>query len=180
MQKSFNSAINILICFALSFVFTNTSKAGDREVNDIKYKFTITLPAEWDSKDLKETTDKDGISYSFERKDKKMTMMLLAFKLTSVKNLEDFIYNMEKDISLNIPPKIGDYESKDFGRYDMKSGVYKDNNFYEKIYYYRTKMPDASNNYVYMVRFITTPLEANNDADIKITSIINTFKSTIE
>jgi hypothetical protein len=180
MQKSFNTTFILFVCVVLSFVLTKSIYSGDRVVNDITFKFTITMPQEWDSKDLKETTDKDGISYSFERKDKKMTMMLLAFKLTSVKNLEDFIYNMEKDITLNIPPKSGDYDAKDFGKYDMKSGVYKDNNFYEQIYYYRTKMPDATNNYVYMVRFITTPLEANNETEAKIKAIIDTFKSTIE
>jgi hypothetical protein len=180
MQISFNTKFILFVCFAISFVFTKTIISSDREVNDFTFKFTITLPQEWDSKDTKETADKDGISYSFERKDKKMTMMLLAFKLTSVKNLEDFIYNMEKDISLNIPPKSGDYKAKDFGKYDMKSGVYKDNNFYEQIYFYRTKMPDATNNFVYMVRFITTPPEENNDNEIKINSIMDTFKSTIE
>src|SRR3972149_481724 len=67
-----------------------------------------------------------GITYSFERKDKKFTIMLLAFKLTTVKNIDDFIYNMEKDISLNIPQRNGDFTEKDFGNYDMKSAVYKD------------------------------------------------------
>jgi len=178
MQKRF--LFQLLFCIAICILSAGNTFSDDRVVNDFSYKFTITLPSDWDSKDLKETTDKDGISYSFERKDKKMTMMILAFKLTSVKNLDDFIYNMEKDISLNIPAKSGAYNEKDFGKYDMKSGVYKDNNFYEQIYYYRTKMPDATNNYVYMVRFITTALEANSDTEAMISLIIDTFKSTVE
>jgi hypothetical protein len=178
MQKQF--LFLLAYCFALFFTASGTLYSDDRVINDFTYRFTITLPSEWDSKDLKETTDKDGISYSFEKKDKKMTLMILAFKLTSVKNLDDFIYNLEKDISLNIPTKSGDYNEKDFGTYDMKSGVYKDNNFYEQIYYYRSKLPDAPNNYVYMVRFITTPIEANSDTEAKISSIVESFKCTIE
>jgi hypothetical protein len=149
-------------------------------IDDISYRFTITLPADWERKNMTETKDKDGISYSFERKDKKFTCMLLAFKLTTVKNLDDFIYNMEKDITLNIPQKSGDYTEQDFGNYDMKAAVYKDAIFYEVIYYYRTKLPDATNNYVYMVRFITTPIEVNNDNETQIKNIVDSFKSTIE
>ena len=179
MHKSFNS-IFILIFFALGFSLSGFHNYDNIIINDYSFKFTITLPADWDRKDMTETKDKDGISYSFERKDKKFTCMLLAFKLTTVKNLDDFIYNMEKDITLNIPQKSGDYTEKDFGNYDMKSGVYKDNNFYEVIYYYRTKLPDATNNYVYMIRFITTPIEVNNDNEAQIKIIVDSFKSTIE
>ena len=179
MHRSFNS-IFILIFFALFFTTSGNLYTDDRTINDISFRFTITLPAEWERKDMKETIDKDGISYSFERKDKKFTCMLLAFKLTTVKNLDDFIYNMEKDIKLNIPQRSGDYSEKDFGNYDMKSAVYKDNDFYEVIYYYRTKLPDATNNFVYMVRFITTLIEVNNDNEAQVKTIVDSFKSTIE
>lgn len=174
MTKRFKAAI-ILLFFA--FGLTNTLADN---LNDYTFKFSITLPSDWEKKDMKETLDKDGISYSFERKDKKITCMVLAFKLTSVKNLDDFIYNMEKDISLNIPQKSGDYTEKDFGTYDMKSAVYKDNNFYENIYFYRTKLPEAPNNYVYLVRFITTSTNINSDMEAQIKSIADSFKSTVE
>jgi len=179
MPNSFRPAILLLFFYALGLIVSQSIFADDN-INDYSFKFTITLPANWDKKDMKETKDKDGISYSFESKDKKITFMILAFKLTSVKNLDDFIYNMEKDISLNIPQRSGDYTEKDFGTYDMKAGIYKDNNFYENIYYFRTKLPDAPNNYVYLVRFITTPIEVNNDTEAQIKAIIDSFKSTVE
>ncbi|HJY63190.1 MAG TPA: hypothetical protein VJ455_03465 [Ignavibacteria bacterium] len=177
MLKSFYSI------FILIFIAFNSLLAGSTDdivIDDITYRFTITLPADWDRKDMQETKDKDGISYSLERKDKKFTILLLAFKLTTVKNIDDFIYNMEKDISLNIPQRSGDFTEKDFGNYDMKSAVYKDNNFYEEIFYFRTKLPDAPNNYVYLVRFITTPIEVNSDSENQIKIIIDSFKSTVE
>jgi len=169
-----------LIFFALSIFFAGYIYYDNIIINDYSYRFTVTLPSDWERKEMNETKDKDGISYSFERKDKKFTCMLLAFKLTTVKNLDDFIYNMEKDITLNIPTKSGDYTEKDFGNYDMKSAVYKDNDFYEVIYYYRTKLPDATNNFVYMVRFITTLIEVNNDNEAQIKTIVDSFKSTTE
>jgi hypothetical protein len=39
------------------------------------YSIYCNLPADW-KKDMKQTVDKDGISYSFERKDKKITCMV--------------------------------------------------------------------------------------------------------
>jgi len=157
-----------------------SNPGDDKVITDNNFKFTFKLPEEWDSKDIKETKDKDGISYSFERKDKKMTIMLLAFKLSSVKNIDDFIYNMEKDISLNIPPKYGDYSEQDFGKYDMKSATYKDDRFEESIYYFRTKLPDASNNFVYMLRFITEAKDYNSSAESLIKLIASGFTATAE
>ncbi len=167
-----------IITLSLNITFSNS--ADDKVIDDFNFKFTFKLPDGWESKDLKETKDKDGISYSFERKDKKMTIMLLAFKLSSVKNIDDFIYNMEKDISLNIPAKSGSYNEKDHSTYDEKSAVYKDSNFEEVIYYFRTKLPDAPNNYVYMIRFITKATDSNSETENQIKSIAETFKSTAE
>jgi hypothetical protein len=158
----------------------HSQNSDGRQIDDVNFRFSFMLPGDWDLKDQKKTRDNDGISYSFEKKDKKMTMMLLAFKLSSVKNIDDFIYNLEKDISLNIPPKSGDYSETDSLRYDMKSAVYKDNKFHENIYYFRTKLPDAPNNYVYMVRFIMNIADANTDSDLQIMNIINTFSPNAE
>jgi hypothetical protein len=127
---------------------------------------------------MKETEAKDAISYSFERKDKKCAIMLLAFKLNTVKNLEDFIYTMEKDISLNIPKRSGDYTANDNGTFDSKSADYKDNQFTEKIIYYRTKLPDAPFNYVYMLRFITSSTNINSDIEYQIKKIADSFLPT--
>lgn len=178
--------LNTMRLTLLFFIFALTARIifseplYDKKIDDFNYKFTINFTGDWESKDMKETKDKDGISYSLERKDKKMTALVLAFKLSSVKNLDDFIYNMEKDIALNIPQKSGDYSEKDHGNYDEKSGTYKDDKFHEVIYYFRTKMPDAPNNYVYMIRFITESSNFNNDAESQIKAIAESFKSTIE
>ncbi len=177
----FNKTIPVFLLFLLFSVLNIYSQTGDdKVVNDYSYKFTFRMPAGWDTKDMKETTDKDGISYSFENKDKTMAIMLLAFKLNSVKNIDDFIYNLEKDISLNIPPKSGEYSDQDFGKYDMKSAYYKDNKFDENIYYFRTKLPDAPNNYVYMVRFITESKNYNADVEKIIKEISATFVPSTE
>jgi hypothetical protein len=175
--------LKALFIFLFSFILSIHSLSSHnlpdgREVNDPIYKFTMILPGGWNTKDIKETSDKDGISYSFERNDKHCAIMLLAFKLTTVKNLDDFIYTMEKDISLNIPAKTGDYSTSDADSYDMKSATYKDAQFTENIYYYRTKLVDAPNNFVYMLRFITTNDYDNSDLQSQIKKISDSFLPT--
>jgi hypothetical protein len=170
----------VLALILLVFSAKGFSQGNDKVVDDFTYKFTFKMPAGWEMKDMKETTDKDAISYSFESPDKKMTIMLLAFKLNSVKNIDDFIYNLEKDISLNIPTKSGDYSEKDSGKYDMKNAHYKDNKFDETIFYFRTKLPEAPNNYVYMLRFITESKDYNSEREAVIKSISDTFTPTAE
>ena len=170
----------LLLLLLLSNVFYSKTLPDDREIRDETYRFTLLLPADWSKTDMKETEDKDAISYSFERKDKKCAIMLLAFKLNTVKNLEDFIYTMEKDISLNIPKRSGDYTASDNGSFDSKSADYKDNQFIENIYYYRTKLPDAPFNYVYMLRFITTSTNMNSDIQYQIKKIADSFLPTVK
>ncbi len=157
----------IIIVFLNSLSFAITT--DDREISDAAYKFTFILPDEWAKTDVKETADKDAISYSFERTDKKCAIMLLSFKLNTVKNLEDFVYTMEKDGSLNIPKRSGDYSSFENDVFDGKSATYKDAQYTETIYYYRTKLPDAPDNYVHMLRFITMNqyMDANLESQIK-------------
>lgn len=167
----------------LFFLFSYSLKAiplSDWELSDENYKFKITLTSLWSKKDMKETMDKDAVSYSFEMNNRKCAIMLLAFKLNSVKNLEDFIYTMEKDISLNIPKREGDYLSSDNGTYDLKSAVYKDAQYRESIFFYRTKLPDSPNNYVYMLRFITTLTDYNSDIEAEIKKISDSFLPTPE
>lgn len=168
---------------ATNFAFSGgkyslNTTSNDKEITDESFKFTFLLPDNWQKTDMKLTTDNDAISYSFERKDKKCAIMLLAFKLTTVKNLEDFIYTMEKDISLNIPQREGDYASTDSGTFDGKSAVYKDAQYKEYIYYYRTKLPDAPFNYVYMMRFITTHSNLTTEIENQIKKISNSFLPT--
>ena len=173
-MKSFT----LLLFIFLILLITKYTSAKDWELNDDKYKFTVTLPDNWIKTDNKETSDQDAISYSFEEKDKKCSMMILAFKLTTVKNLEDFIYTMEKDVSLNIPSKTSEYTAFDNGNYDSKSATYKDQQFTEKISYFRTKLPDATYNFVYMIRGITTNDNYNANTDSLINRIISSFLPT--
>ncbi len=170
----------ILIFNSLILNNIQASTSDGREINDPIFKFTMIIPDGWETKDIKETADKDGISYSFERKDKHCAIMLLAFKLTTVKNLDDFIYTMEKDVSLNIPSKSGDYTSSDADTYDSKSAVYKDAQYTENISYYRTKLVDAPNNYVYMLRIITTNEFNNSDLQSQIKKISDSFLPTAQ
>ncbi len=169
----------LLLLFSAGYLLQAQS-GDDKVVTDITYKFTLKLPNGWEMKDMKETKDKDGISYTFESPDKKTAIMLLAFKLNSVKNIEDFIYNLEKDINLNIPQRSGEYTEQDFGKYDMKAALYKDNKFNENIYYFRTKLPDEPNNYVYMVRFITETKNYTSDTETLIKDVSATFIPTTE
>lgn len=157
---------------------SSISISGDKEITDETFRFTFLLPDDWTKTDMKFTEDLDGISYSFQRNDKKCYIMLLAFKLESIKNLEDFIYTMEKDISLNIPQREGDYTSSDAETFDGKSAKYKDAQFIEFIYYFRTKLIDAPFNYVYMMRFITENIHFNTDLENQIKKISNSFLPT--
>ena len=173
-----NKAILLLFFAVSAFAGTIYSFYLDNEITDEDYKFTFVLPADWKKTDAKETTDKDAISYAFERNDKKCAIMLMAFKLNTVKNLEDFIYTMEKDISLNIPNKSGDYTTFDNGTFDGKSALYKDAHYTENIFYYRTKLPDAPFNFVYMLRFITTNTYYTQDLQNQIKKISDSFLPT--
>lgn len=104
--------------------------------------------------------------------------MLLAIRSEQITNMEDFIYTTEKDVSLNIPKRNGDYVFLDNENYDTKSAVYKDQFDTEHIYYFRTKLPDAPYNYVYMLRFITRNWNMNNDIEYQIKKIADSFLPT--
>ena len=104
--------------------------------------------------------------------------MLLAFKLTAVKNLDDFVYTIEKDATLNIPQKDGDYTVGDATYFDWKIANYNDVYTIEKIYYFRTKEPDAPNNFVYVLRFITDKIHNSDELQKQISKIADSFVPT--
>jgi hypothetical protein len=180
--------LKYILFFLLAFIMFNTAYSGDKnssitisddkEITDVTFRFTFLLPDDWQKTDMKLTNDNDAISYSFERNDKKCAIMLLAFKLTTVKNLEDFIYTMEKDISLNIPQRDGDYTSTNAETFDGKSAKYKDTQYIEYIYYFRTTLIDAPYNYIYMMRFITTAANFDTGLENQIRKISNSFLPT--
>lgn len=147
--------ILITFTFLLSLVFIQNIYAQSADVSDNNYAFKLTLGSDWKKSKTEETTNKDAISYTFDKKDGKDAIMLLAFKVESVKSLDDLIYTLEKDMTLNIPKRTGEYSNFTNGNADGRSAVYKDTEFGEKIFYYRTQNSDGQN-YTYMLRFITS------------------------
>ena len=159
---------NLLIAL-LILTFAQISFAQKKlEISDDNYKFSISLPDGWQKPKIEETSKKDVISYTFDnKKDTASQILILAFKLESVKDLDNFIYVLEKDATLNIPPKSGDYTSFDNGDYDGKYALYKDLQFTELVYYFRTKKAEASENHAYMLRFISTNYTAKAEKQFK-------------
>lgn len=166
---------NLLITL-LIITFTQISFAQKKvDIVDNNYKFSITLPEDWSKPKQEETTKKDVISYTFDnKKDSTSQILIIAFKMESVKDLDNFIYVLEKDAKLNIPPRSGEYYTYDNGDNDGKYALYKDLEFTELIYYFRTKYAESTDNYAYMLRFITTNYNAKTEKQFK--DIADTFK----
>lgn len=169
--------IILLFSLALSNTFYSKVLLDDREIRDDAFKFAFFLPNDWKKIDSKITKDSNGVSYSF-KKDTVCSIMLLAIKSEQITNMEDFIYTTEKDVSLNIPKRFGDYVITDNESYDSKSAIYKDSFDTEHIYYFRTKLLDAPFNYVYMLRFITRNWNMNDDLEYQIKKISGSFLPT--
>ena len=102
-------------------------------------------------------------------------MMLLAFKVMEVKNLNDLVYTFEKDLTLNIPKRDGDYSEFDKGNYDGMSALYKDSEFTEVVYYYRTKVTDGEN-FAYLLRFIAPSGTFNSSIESELKKIGDSFE----
>ena len=163
------------VLFLASLGFSQSSI----DINDLNYKFKFSLSSDWKERKVEETAKKDAISYSFDKNDGQVAIMLLAFKVNEVKNLSDFIYTLEKDLTLNIPKKDGDYTDFDSGNYDGKTAKYKDNEFTEVIYYYRTKIIDGQN-FTYLLRFITLSSNFTPKIDEEIKKIAGNFAPVVE
>lgn len=173
------TVIKTLIFISIVFFSYSVSAQNIIDINNDSYKFKLTLPEGWNEKKVEETTKSDAISYSFDRKDGKMGIMLLAFKVAEVKNLTDFVYTLEKDLTLNIPKIDGEYKDFDSGNYDGKTGHYKDSEFTEVIYYYRTKIIDGAN-YTYMLRFIMPSTYYSLSVEGEIKKIADSFIITVQ
>lgn len=159
-----------LLFFTVSSLFAQNTL----DLNETNYKFKISFPSGWSQKKVEETTKQDAISYTFDKKDGKIAAMLIAFKVSEVKNLEDFVYTLEKDLTLNIPKRDGEYTDFDSGIYDGKWAKYKDTEFVEVIYYYRTKITDGEN-FSYLLRFIVPSNYYNSTTEEEIKNIAGTF-----
>lgn len=144
-------------------------------VENPQYGVKFYVPNSWKERKVEETSKKDAISYSFDKNDGSIAMMLIAFKLSEVKNLNDLVYTLEKDLTLNIPKIDGTYSEFDKGNYDGMSAKYKDTEFTEIIYYFRTKYSEGVN-YAYMLRFITSTTVFNPNIEEEIRKIGDTFE----
>lgn len=144
-------------------------------VENPQYGVKFYVPSSWKERKVEETSKKDAISYSFDKNDGSIAMMLIAFKLSEVKNLNDLVYTLEKDLTLNIPKIDGTYSEFDKGNYDGMSAKYKDTEFTEIIYYFRTKYSEGVN-YAYMLRFITSTTVFNPNIEEEIRKMGDTFE----
>ncbi|MBM4159125.1 MAG: hypothetical protein FJ216_10175, partial [Ignavibacteria bacterium] len=97
-------------------------------INDDEYKFTIAFPAGWKKLETKVIPEKGVINYSLQKNNNDNGLMILAFKLTEVKDIDDFIYVLEKDASLNLPQRSSEFKDIEYDDYDGKSALYKDTN----------------------------------------------------
>jgi hypothetical protein len=165
-----------IVILLIFFCSSSLLIAQNNEIIDNNYKFKITLPSNYPKAKSEETDKQDAISYSSKSGDGKLSVMILAFKLTTIKNLADLIYTIEKDLTLNLPKRTSDYTDYDFGTYDGRSAVYKNNDFVETVYFFRTKYNDSPANYAYVLRFITTPAFSNITIDTEIKNIAASFK----
>ncbi len=169
----------LLKLISIVFITSVTYGQSNVDINDISYKFKFSLPSDWKERKVEETAKKDAISYSFDKNDGKIAIMLLAFKVNEVKNLNDFIYTLEKDLTLNIPKRDGDYSDFDQGIYDGRSAKYKDSEFTEVIYYYRTKVIDGEN-FTYLLRFITLTSNFTPKVEEEIKKLAGNFNPVLE
>lgn len=167
-----------LLVFIL-LLLTSSSNAQNGSINDGNYKFKIDAGKNWKQRSKVETNKKDVITYNYDRNDGKMTMSIIAFKFNTAKNIDDFIYTIEKDFNLNIPEKVNGYTDNNGGNYVGKIAEYKDNTSYEKIFYYTTTDESNGEYFCYMVRFICDNKTNQNDINTAVKNIIDTFKITI-
>jgi hypothetical protein len=151
-----NTMKKTVLLFAFSLLLTcNLYSQDGITLDNSQYGIKFLVPAGWKERKVEETSKKDAISYTYDKNDGSIAMMLIAFRMNEVKNLNDLIYTLEKDLTLNIPKREGEYNEFDKGDYDGMSAKYKDAEFTEIIYYFRTKHSD-SENFAYMLRFISS------------------------
>ncbi|MBK6507524.1 MAG: hypothetical protein IPG02_18245 [Ignavibacteria bacterium] len=169
MKKSIIALITLLM-------FCGIARSQDGIlVENPQYGVKFNVPNSWKERKVEETSKKDAISYSFDKNDGSIAMMLIAFRLSEVKNLNDLVYTLEKDLTLNIPKIDGTYSEFDKGNYDGMSAKYKDTEFTEIIYYFRTKYSEGVN-YAYMLRFITSTTVFSPSIDEEIKKIGDAFE----
>jgi len=148
-------------CFLFLLMFTGlTLSQTENIIINRDYKFSFNLPENISNVKIAETSNKISISYAFEKfiDTDTLGVLLVAFKWKDIKNLSDFIYLMEKEVSFNIPERISDYNYVDSVYYDFKIGEYQNRKMHHTAFFYRTKDDTQDYNYTYMLRFkVKTP-----------------------
>lgn len=168
--------IKKLLLFVIAgVILASSSVMAQSTVEDKEFNFSIFLTSDWSQTKVEKTSKNDAVSYSFDNLDGNNALMILAFKVNGKKELDDLIYNVEKDMNLNIPQRSGDYNYDDYGSYERKKGSYVDDEFVETVYYFTTEN-EGMENYAYVVRFITVASSYNDDMAKKIDEIARSFK----
>ncbi len=160
----------------LIFLFA-TNLFSQNKIDNSNYKFHIEFNKNWKAGNVVETNKKDVITYSFNKN--KIAATIIAFKFVSQRNLDDFIYTLEKDFNLNIPERTSDYSSLKGDVFEGKSAEYKDKETIEKIYYYTTTTDSSGEYFCYMIRFIGDFKLTQNDFNNEVSIIIGDFKIKI-
>ena len=174
-MKIMNKTLIYAVILFFTFIQISISQGKKIDITDNDYKFKLTLPDSWVKMKYEETKNHDGISYVYNnKKDSTITCMIMSFKVPESKDINDFIYVLELDASLNIPQRNSDFTNFDFGSYDGKYAIYKDLQSTELIYYIRTKNDNSKSNFVYMLRFITTNYNKKVEQSFK--DIAGTFQ----
>jgi len=153
LKRILTTILYFIIFFSISDLLFAQKNAS--EIVSENYKFTFTIPQEAFNLRKEETSEKNAITYEFESTANSDTIgvLLLAFKYPDIKKLNDFVYHMEKEVSLDIPRRTGDYTEYDSVYHDAKMAVYKNKNLTHVIYYYRTKDESSQYNFTYLLRF---------------------------
>ncbi len=168
--------IKKLLLFVIAGVILASSNVmAQSTVEDKDFNFSIFLTSDWSQTKVEKTSKNDAVSYSYDNLDGNNALMILAFKVNGKKELDDLIYNVEKDMNLDIPKRSGDYNYDDYGSYERKKGSYIDEEFVETVYYFTTEN-EGMENYAYVVRFITVASTYNDDMAKKIDEIARSFK----
>ena len=147
----------IIIYFLIIYLTTGflfAQKNASEIVNE-NYKFSFTIPQESFNMRKEETTEKNAITYEFETTLNSDTVgvLLIAFKYPDIKKINDFVYHMEKEVTLDIPQRTSEYIEFDSNYYDSKMAVYQGKILTHVIYYYRTKDETSQYNFNYILRF---------------------------
>lgn len=168
--------IKKLLLFVIAgVILAGSNVRAQSTVEDKEFNFSIFLTSDWTKTKVEKTSKNDAVSYSFDNLDGNNALMILAFKVNGKKEIDDLIYNVEKDMNLDIPQRSGDYNYDDYGSYERKKASYKDEEFVETVYYFTTEN-EGMENYAYVVRFITVASVYNDDASKKIDEIARSFK----